>query len=50
MFSYKDFWIIALNILLVVYILGKSKHLITISLPHLDAEVIFELSDVLGLS
>ena len=27
-FSYKDFWIISLIILLVVYILGKLKHLI----------------------
>ena len=28
MFLYKDLWIIALIILLIVYILGKSKHLI----------------------
>ena len=29
MFRYKDFWIVILIILLNVYILGKSKHLIT---------------------
>ena len=28
MFSYKDFWIITLIILLIDYILGKSKHFI----------------------
>ena len=28
MFRYEDFWIITLIILLIVYILGKSKHLI----------------------
>ena len=32
--SYKDFWIIALIILLVAYILGKSKHLITVNLKY----------------
>jgi len=29
MFRYEDFWIITLIILLIVYILGESKHLIT---------------------
>ena len=28
MFSYEEFWIITLIILLIVYTLGKSKHLI----------------------
>ena len=31
MFRYKEFWIITLIILLIVYILGKSKHLIILS-------------------
>ena len=34
MFSYKDFWIITLIVLLVVYTLGKSKHLISHKYPH----------------
>ena len=31
MFLYEDFWIITQIILLVVYILGKSKHLINVA-------------------
>ena len=38
MFWYKDFWIINLIILLVIYILGKSKNLIK-KCPHLEQQI-----------
>ena len=39
MFSYKNFWIITLIILLVVYILGKSKYLLDMMQVKLGASL-----------
>ena len=45
MFWHEDFWIITLIILLVVYILGKSKHLINIWIwKHLQVTAVSDVT------
>ena len=46
MFWHKEFWIITLIILLIVYILGKSKHLIQYKYPYTSK---YECLEYLGL-